>query len=151
MKHEYFMTLALGEAKKAYSLGEVPIGAIITKGEEVIATAYNRREIDKSALAHAEILAIETACQRLGGWRLTGCTMYVTLEPCLMCAGAIINSRLTRLVYAAKDPKAGAVTSLYTILEDARLNHQVEVITGILQEEASALLKEFFKKLRSTK
>lgn len=151
MKHEYFMTLALGEAKKAYSLGEVPIGAIITKGEEVIATAYNRREIDKSALAHAEILAIETACQRLGGWRLTGYTMYVTLEPCLMCAGAIINSRLTRLVYAAKDPKAGAVTSLYTILEDARLNHQVEVITGILQEEASALLKEFFKKLRSTK
>ncbi len=151
MEHEYFMALALREAKKAYSLGEVPIGAVITKGEEVISRAYNRREIDKSALAHAEILAIEEACQRLGGWRLSGCTMYVTLEPCLMCAGAVINSRLTRLVYAAEDPKAGAVTSLYNTLEDTRLNHQVEVVTGVLQKEASALLKEFFKKLRSTK
>lgn len=145
------MTLALKEAKKAYSLGEVPIGAIITKGEEVIARAYNRREIDKSALAHAEILAIKEACQKIGGWRLTGCTMYVTLEPCLMCAGAIVHSRLARLVFATEDTKSGAVTSLYNILEDTRLNHQVEVIEGVLQKEASALLKKFFKELRSTK
>jgi len=151
MNHEYYMQLALLEAKKAYDLGEVPIGAIITKGDEIVAASYNRREIDKNALAHAEILAIDEACRKLGGWRLVGCTMYVTLEPCLMCAGAIINSRIGRLVYGSFDPKAGAVNSLYNVLGDNRLNHQVDVVHGVLSNEASLLLKQFFRDLRTKK
>lgn len=151
MDDRYFMELALKEAKKAYKLGEVPIGAIIVRENKVIAKAFNRREVDKSALSHAEVLAIKEACKELGGWRLIGCTLYVTLEPCLMCAGAIINSRIERVVYAADDPKAGAVRSLYRVLEDSRLNHQVEVVEGILKEESSSLLKQFFAQLRAEK
>lgn len=151
MDDRYFMELALKEAKKAYKLGEVPIGAIIVRENKVIAKAFNRREVDKSALSHAEVLAIKEACKELGGWRLIGCTLYVTLEPCLMCAGAIINSRIERVVYAADDPKAGAVRSLYRVLEDPRLNHQVEVVEGILKEESSSLLKQFFAQLRADK
>ncbi len=151
MDDRYFMELALKEAKKAYKLGEVPIGAIIVRENKVIAKAFNRREVDKSALSHAEVLAIKEACKELGGWRLIGCTLYVTLEPCLMCAGAIINSRIERVVYAADDPKAGAVRSLYRVLEDSRLNHQVEVVEGILKEESSSLLKQFFAQLRADK
>lgn len=151
MDDRYFMELALKEAKKAYKLGEVPIGAIIVRENKVIAKAFNRREVDKSALSHAEVLAIKEACKELGGWRLIGCTLYVTLEPCLMCAGAIINSRIERVVYAADDPKAGAVRSLYRVLEDPRLNHQVEVVEGILKEESSSLLKQFFAQLRAEK
>lgn len=151
MDDRYFMELALKEAKKAYKLGEVPIGAIIVRENKVIAKAFNRREVDKSALSHAEVLAIKEACKELGGWRLIGCTLYVTLEPCLMCAGAIINSRIERVVYAADDTKAGAIRSLYRVLEDSRLNHQVEVVEGILKEESSSLLKQFFAQLRAEK
>ncbi|HHY18456.1 MAG TPA: nucleoside deaminase [Firmicutes bacterium] len=151
MDDRYFMELALKEAKKAYKLGEVPIGAIIVRENKVIAKAFNRREVDKSALSHAEVLAIKEACKELGGWRLIGCTLYVTLEPCLMCAGAIINSRIERVVYAADDTKAGAIRSLYRVLEDPRLNHQVEVVEGILKEESSSLLKQFFAQLRADK
>ena len=148
MEHTYFMELALEEAKKAYEIGEVPIGAIIVRDNQVIASAFNKRELGRNATHHAELLAIQEACEKLGGWRLIGCTMYVTLEPCLMCAGAIINSRLERLIYGARDPKAGAVQSLYHVLEDTRLNHQVEVIEGVLAAESSALLKDFFANLR---
>lgn len=148
MEHTYFMELALEEAKKAYELGEVPIGAIIVRDNQVIASAFNKREIGHNATYHAELLAIQEACEKLGGWRLIGCTMYVTLEPCLMCAGAIINSRLEKLIYGARDPKAGAVHSLYHVLEDTRLNHQVEVVEGVLAVESSALLKDFFANLR---
>ena len=148
MEHNYFMGLAIEEAKKAYEIGEVPIGAIIVRENQVIASAFNKRELGRNATHHAELLAIQEACEKLGGWRLIGCTMYVTLEPCLMCAGAIINSRLERLIYGARDPKAGAVQSLYHVLEDTRLNHQVEVIEGVLAAESSALLKDFFANLR---
>lgn len=151
MNHEHFMNLALAEAKKAFEIGEVPIGAVVVRGDEVIALAHNHRETAKNALGHAELLAIDEACKKLGGWRLIGCTMYVTLEPCLMCAGAIINSRIERLVYATRDPKAGAVDSLYDVLRDSRLNHQVEVIEGVLAEESSRLLKQFFQELRRAK
>ena len=145
------MDLALAEAKKAFEIGEVPIGAVVVRGDEVIALAHNHRETAKNPLGHAELLAIDEACKKLGGWRLIGCTMYVTLEPCLMCAGAIINSRIERLVYATRDPKAGAVDSLYDVLRDSRLNHQVEVIEGVLAEESSRLLKQFFQELRRAK
>jgi len=146
--HEKYMQYAIEEAHKAYTLLEVPIGAVIIKDSEVIARAYNLRETAKSPLAHAEILAIEEAAKKLGGWRLTGATMYVTLEPCPMCAGAIYQSRISTLVYGADDPKAGAVKSLYSILNDPRLNHQVEVISGVLADESSKLLKKFFRELR---
>ncbi len=148
MEHNYFMGLALEEAKKAYEIGEVPIGAIIVRDNQVIASAFNKRELGRNATHHAELLAIQEACEKLGGWRLIGCPMHVILEPCLMCAGAIINSRLERLIYGARDPKAGAVQSLYHVLEDTRLNHQVEVIEGVLAAESSALLKDFFANLR---
>ncbi|OEH84307.1 tRNA-specific adenosine deaminase [Desulfuribacillus stibiiarsenatis] len=147
-KHSHFMQLAIEEAKKAAAMGEVPIGAVIVRNGEVIATGYNRREIDKNPLAHAEIMAIENASQVLGGWRLLGCTLYVTLEPCPMCAGAIVQSRIPQLVYGAKDPKAGCVGSLMNLLNDPRFNHQTEVIQGIHQDECSQLLKDFFKRLR---
>lgn len=145
------MSLALEEAQKAYEIGEVPIGAVIVKDNLVIARAHNKRETDRMSTAHAEIRAIEEACRKLGGWRLIGCTMYVTLEPCLMCAGALINSRIDKLVYASSDQKAGAVDSLYSVLNDFRLNHQVEVVSGILDEESSGLLKRFFRDLREEK
>lgn len=138
-------------AKQAEQAGEVPVGAVITLKNQVIASAFNQRESLQKATAHAEILAIERACQKLNTWRLTGCTLYVTLEPCPMCAGALTASRLTRLIYACKDPKAGAVHSLYQITQDPRLNHRIEVHSGILQEESSRLLKEFFRKKRTPK
>ncbi|OEF95723.1 tRNA adenosine(34) deaminase TadA [Desulfuribacillus alkaliarsenatis] len=147
-KHNHYMDLAIQEANKASAIGEVPIGAIIVRNDEVIASAYNRREIDKNPLAHAEILTIECASQVLQGWRLLDCTMYVTLEPCPMCAGAILQSRIPRIVYGATDPKAGCVGSLMNLLNDTRFNHQVEVISGVKRDECSSLLKDFFKKLR---
>lgn len=146
--HKGYMQIALKEAMKAYDLQEAPIGAIIVKDNQIIAKAYNLRETSKSPLAHAELLAIDEAAKKLGGWRLSGAAMYVTLEPCPMCAGAIYQSRISTLVYGAADPKAGAVNSLYTILNDPRLNHQVEVISGVLAEESSQLLKRFFRELR---
>lgn len=145
---EMFMRMAIDEAKKAESIGEVPIGAIIVKEDKVIATAYNMRETRNDPTAHAEILAIQAASQSLGGWRLTGCTLYVTLEPCPMCAGAIVQSRISKVVYGAKDPKAGCAGTLMDLLQDSRFNHQVEHLSGIAEEECGGLLKSFFRALR---
>ena len=140
------MTLALGEARAALAHYDVPVGAIVLDPDGVeLARAHNRREELGRVSAHAEILAIEAACQRLGqGWRLDGCTMVVTLEPCPMCAGAIVQSRLARLVFGAFDDKAGAVSSLWDLVRDPRLNHRMSVIAGVEAEESSALLKAFF-------
>ena len=146
---EEYMQEALKEAKAAAAEGEVPIGAVIVRGGEIIARAHNRTEQAKDPTAHAEILAIREAAARLGGWRLPGCSMYVTVEPCSMCAGAIVWSRIERLYIGAMDPKAGACGSLYNIPCDSRLNHNVEIETGLMSEECSRLMKDFFRKLRT--
>ncbi len=143
----YFIGLALEQAAIAASLGEVPVGAIVCKGDDVISSAYNRRESDKNALAHAELLAIDAACKKLGGWRLFECDLYVTLEPCPMCAGAIVNSRVKKVVFGAFDPKAGCFGSLADFCA-IPFNHKPEVIAGVRKDECSALLKEFFASLR---
>ncbi len=143
-----FMRLALNEAKKANLLDEVPIGAIIVKDGVVLARAYNKRNTKKLATAHAEILAIEKACKKVGDWRLDGAEMYVTLEPCPMCAGAIANARIAKVVFGAYEKKSGAVLSNYQILFSSGLNHTVEVEGGILNEECSSLIKNFFKSKR---
>lgn len=147
--HEYFMEIALKEAKKAYDKEEVPIGAVITLGDEVIAKAHNLREISKMATAHAELLAIDEACKVRGDWRLTNCNLYVTIEPCPMCAGAIILSRIEKVIIGAMDYKSGACGSVMNLLENHKLNHQTEIITGILGYECSEIMKSFFRKLRS--
>jgi len=139
-----FMHIALAEARMAAESGEVPVGAVIVRGGEVIAVAGNEREEKKDPTAHAEILAIRLAARKLGGWRLFGCTIYVTVEPCPMCAGAIYQSRIDRLVYGAPDDKAGAAGTLMNIVQDERLNHRVEVTGGVLAGESAAILKEFF-------
>jgi len=146
--HENYMRIALDEANKALGLGEVPVGACIVREGQVIAKAGNRREADNDPTAHAELLAIKEASKVLGKWRLSDCILYVSLEPCSMCAGAIVQARLGSLVFGAFDDKAGACGSLYDIPRDFRLNHFVEVIPGILEQEATALLKEFFKEKR---
>ena len=148
LEHEHFMRYALILAKQAGQLGEVPIGAVLVRNNQVIASAHNVRELAEMATGHAELLAIQTANRRLGAWRLMDCTLYVTLEPCPMCAGAIIMSRVDRIVYGAKDPKGGCGGSLMNLLTDDRFNHQPEVIHGILADEASDLLKAFFRQLR---
>ena len=142
------MALALKEAQKAAAMGETPVGAAIVRDGEVVAAAHNRREADGCAVAHAEILAIRAACAALGGWRLTRCTLYVTLEPCPMCAGAIVNARIPRVVFGASDPKAGCFGSVadFGLLP---FNHKPEVLSGVMGEEAAALLKAFFRGLRS--
>ena len=145
---EYFMRLALDEAYRAYSTNEVPVGAIIVKGDKIISTGYNMRETLKDPTAHAEIIAIKKASEALGGWRLLGCTMYVTIEPCAMCAGAIVNSRVERLVIGSRDPKMGACGSIINIVQNQRFNHQVDVTWDIMQKECSDIMKDFFKKLR---
>lgn len=145
------MKKALECALTAAALGEVPVGAVIVHEGQIIATAQNAREAAKDPLAHAEILAIKAASEKLGRWRLSGATLYVTLEPCVMCAGAIVNSRIDRVVFGAKDPKAGAVQSLYEILADTRLNHRPEVLGGLLKEECAQILKDFFANRRSEK
>jgi tRNA(adenine34) deaminase len=145
---EQFMELALRQAEAAAAIGETPVGAVIVCGGEVVAAAHNRREIDRDPAAHAELLAIREAARRLDRWRLTGCTLYVTLEPCLMCSGAIVLARLDRVVYGATDAKAGAVASLYQTLADERLNHRPEVIGGVLAERCGALLSAFFRNRR---
>ena len=145
------MKLALEEAQKAYVLGEVPIGAVIVQRDQIIAQAHNLRHTSKSPLAHAEILSIEAAARVIGDWRLEDCTLYVTLEPCPMCAGAILQSRIPRLIIATMDPKAGAVGSLLNLLQDQRFNHQVQIEYGILQQECTQILKDFFKELRAKK
>jgi tRNA(adenine34) deaminase len=148
---EVFMREALKEAHKAYEINEVPIGAVIVKDGEIVGRGFNQKERLKDATLHSEITAIKEACNNLGGWRLPGCTMYVTLEPCPMCAGAIVNSRIDRLVIGAKDLKTGACGSVLDITNNKMLNHQPEVKFGILEEECSKLLKEFFAGLRKNK
>ncbi len=151
MTDEFCMKLALQESEAAKAIGEVPIGAVVVRKGEVIARAHNKRETDKNATAHAELLAIQKACEAVNGWRLTETTLYVTIEPCPMCAGAILQSRIDRVVIGAMDPKAGACGSLLNILQDERFNHQVEIITGVLEEECSEIMKQFFSKLRKKK
>ena len=143
-----FMTMALDLAKEAAAEGEVPVGAVIVKDSRVIATGRNRREMGKNALAHAELEAIDGACKALGGWRLSGCTLYVTLEPCPMCAGAIINARIDRVVQGTADPKAGSCGSLVNLFS-LPYNHKPELVTGVMEEECGAVLKDFFRCLRN--
>ena len=147
-EHASYMDVALDEAKRAAELSEVPVGAVVVYDGEIVARAHNLRETAADPLAHAEILAIRQAAEVLGRWRLTGCTLYVSLEPCPMCAGAIVNARVERLVFGARDPRAGAAGSIYDIVRDDRLNHSPEVIEGIRAESASRMLSEFFAGLR---
>lgn len=149
MDDRVWMTEALAEARWAESVGEVPIGAVVVRGGEVLGRGHNRRETDRDPLAHAELLAIRQAAARLGSWRLAGCTLYATLEPCPMCAGALVASRIDRLVYGAADPKAGYCGSLGNLVQDTRLNHRLAVTGGVLAEESAALLRAFFALLRS--
>ena len=148
LQDEEYMRLALAQARLAAAQQETPIGAVLVWEGEVVAAAYNRRELDKRAIAHAEILAIDEACRKLGGWRLHKATLYVTLEPCPMCAGAIINARVKRVVYGARDPKAGCCGSVTDLFREP-FNHHPEVTGGVLAEESAALLTSFFKRLRS--
>ena len=142
------MKAAIKQARKAEALGEVPIGCVIEYEGKIIARGYNRRIVDKTVLAHSEILAIRKACRRMGDWRLEGCTMYVTLEPCPMCAGAIVQARIPKVVIGCMNPKAGCAGSVLDMLHEPGFNHQVEVESGVLQEECSQMLTEFFKNLR---
>jgi tRNA(adenine34) deaminase len=145
---EHYMGIALQLAKEAFHRGEVPIGAVLVRDGEILAQNHNRREELKDATAHAEILVLREAGLLLGGWRLLGTTLYVTLEPCPMCAGALVQARVSRLVYGARDPKGGAAASLYNIPSDPRLNHRLEVEEGILGEKCASLLQDFFKERR---
>ena len=144
----YFMQLAIEEAKKAEAIQEVPIGAVIVVNGEVISVAHNLRETEQRSIAHAELLAIDDACKKLGTWRLEDTTLYVTLEPCPMCAGGIVLSRVKRVVYGASDPKGGCAGTLMNLLTDERFNHQCEVVSGVLEEECGTLLTNFFRELR---
>lgn len=148
---KYFMNQALKEARKALEIGEVPIGAVIVKDEEIIARGYNKREILKNPLAHAEIIAIDKASEKLDSWRLLDCTMYVTIEPCIMCAGAIVNSRVERLVIGSMDPKMGACGSIVDLVRNEKFNHRVDLTKGVLENQCSKIMKDFFKKLRQRK
>ena len=154
---ERFMLEALKQAKKAASIGETPIGCVIVRTRDyegnalepaIIARGYNRRNTEKNPLAHAEISAIRKAAKKLGDWRLEGCTMYVTLEPCQMCAGALVQSRIDRVVIGCMNPKAGSAGSIVNLLQEPRFNHQAEITAGVLQEDCSALMKQFFAALR---
>ena len=149
--HEKFMKEALKEALKAYNKEEVPIGAVIVKDGKIIARAHNTKETTFNPCAHAEILALQKAGKKLGAWRLTGCTMYVTLEPCPMCAGAIINSRIDEIYIGAMDEKTGALGSVLNLVEDYKFNHKVKINCGLLEEECTKMLKDFFKELRNKK
>ncbi len=148
---EKFMKLAIEEAKQAEAIGEVPIGAVIVHKGKVIATGHNKRETTERTLSHAELIAIERANEVIGSWRLEDCTIYVTLEPCPMCAGALVQSRMKRVVYGASDPKAGCVGTLMNLVTDERFNHQVEWTKGVLEEPCRLLLTDFFKQLRQRK
>lgn len=145
---EFYMKEALIEAKKAFELGEVPIGAVIVKDNNIIARGHNLRETAKDPTAHAEILAIKRASEALGGWRLTNCDLYVTIEPCPMCAGAIVMARIGRIFIGSMDPKGGAVGSLYNIVNDDRLNHKAQITYDVLSNECSDIMKKFFRNLR---
>lgn len=148
---ENYMKLALKEAYKAYSAYEVPVGAIIVCNNEIIGKGYNKRETLKDPTAHAEILAIKEASNYLSGWRLLNSTMYVTVEPCAMCAGAIINSRIERLVIGTMDPKMGCCGSIMNLVDNPKFNHRADIITGLLEDQCSKLMKDFFKAIRKSK
>ncbi len=147
----YFMKIAIEEAKKAGSIGEVPIGAVVVVDGKVIAKAHNLRESEQTAIAHAELLAIDTACKEIGSWRLDNAVLYVTLEPCAMCSGAILLSRIKKVVYGASDPKGGCAGTFMNLLQDDRFNHQCELMPGVLEEETGELLTNFFRELRVKK
>lgn len=151
MEHEKYMREALRQAKKAEALGEVPIGCVIVSDGKIVARGYNRRNKDKNTLSHAELNAIRKASKKLGDWRLEGCTLYVTLEPCQMCAGAIVQARVDRVVIGSMNPKAGCAGSVLNLLQVERFNHQVEIIAGVLEEECSCMLSDFFRELRRKK
>ncbi|MBQ7397251.1 MAG: tRNA adenosine(34) deaminase TadA [Clostridia bacterium] len=144
---EIFMREALAEAKVAFALGEVPVGAVVVREGQIIARGHNRREIDRLATAHAELLAMEAACRAIGSWRLSDCTLYVTLEPCPMCAGTVVNARMGRVVYGAKDAKAGAMGSVLSV-NAYPLNHKAQVTAGVLEQECVGILREFFESKR---
>ena len=146
-----YMKEAIRQAKKAYAIGEVPIGCVIVRDGKIISRGYNRRTIDKNTLAHSELAAIKKASKKLDDWRLEGCTMYVTLEPCQMCAGALVQSRIDRVVVGCMNPKAGCAGSILNLLQMPEFNHQVELETGVLEEECSQMMKDFFRELRETK
>lgn len=150
-RDEKYMKAAIREAKKAYALDEVPIGCVIVQNDRIIARGYNRRNTDKNTLAHAEMSAIKKASKKTGDWRLEDCTMYVTLEPCQMCAGAIVQSRLGKVVIGSMNPKAGCAGSVINLLQMKQFNHQVEMETGVLEEECSVMLSGFFQELREKK
>ena len=149
MTHEQYMELALKEEEKAAGLGEVPIGAVIVKEGQVVAKAHNMREQWLDATAHAEVIAIREACEKLRNWRLSGCTLYVTVEPCPMCAGAMYNTRLDTVIFGCRDNRAGAVESLFNVLSHPLLNHQPQVIGGILEDKCAAVVKKFFASCRA--
>ena len=146
--HNYFMSKALAEARRAFDNGEVPIGCVIVHNGEIIGSAANERATRKNVLYHAEIMAIDQACQAIGDWRLEDCTLYVTLEPCPMCAGAIVQARIPTVVYGAKSPKAGCAGSILDILNEPRFNHNVEVIEGVCEDECASLMSDFFTRFR---
>ena len=146
--HNFYMEKALLEASKAFEINEVPIGCVIVYDDKIIGSGYNRRTIDKNVLHHGEILAINQACQYINDWRLEDCTLYVTLEPCPMCAGAIVQARIPTVVYGAHSPKAGAAGSVLNILQAPSLNHQVQIIPGVLEETCQKLMTDFFAQLR---
>ncbi|WP_317366886.1 tRNA adenosine(34) deaminase TadA [uncultured Tyzzerella sp.] len=148
MDYNFFMKEAYKEAIKAYNINEVPIGCVIVYNNSIISRGYNKRNIEKNSLKHAEIIAIDKACNIIGDWRLEGCTLFVTVEPCPMCAGAILQSRIDRVVFATKNNKAGCCGSILNLLDNKNFNHTVEIIDGILSEDCSMLMKKFFKKLR---
>ncbi len=150
-RDEKFMRQALKQAEKAYKLKEVPIGCVIVQDDRVIARGYNRRNTDKSVLMHAELTAMKKACKKVKDWRLEDCTMYITLEPCQMCAGAIVQARIPRVVIGSMNPKAGCAGSVLNILQMEQFNHQCEVERGVLQEECSEILTNFFRELREEK
>lgn len=143
-----YMEEALKQAQKAFELDETPIGAVMVMGGEIIAQGCNRRNTDKNPLAHAEILVINEAAKKIGDWRLEDCTLYITLEPCPMCAGAIVQARIPKVVFGARSPKAGFAGSVMNILQLDELNHQVDVVEGVMEEECSEILKEYFRKMR---
>lgn len=149
--HEYWMEEAIREAKNAEHIGEVPIGAIVVHGDEIVGRGHNLRETSHDGTAHAEIIAIREASHTIGAWRLLHCRLYVTLEPCPMCAGAIVQCRVPTVVYGAPDPKAGCAGTLMNLLQEPRFNHRTEVISGVLQDDCASLLTQFFRKLRNKK
>ncbi len=149
--NEKFMREAIKQAKKAAAIGEMPVGAVVVRGDEIISRAYNRRETKKNALLHAEMTAIDRACRKLGGWRLPGCEMYVTLEPCPMCAGAILNSRIEHIYFGADDPKSGCAGSVLNLLDMNLCNYRTRVTSGVMEEECRDIIKIFFRELRERK